>query len=197
MNVFSAIRTRRSIGVVKPDPVPKEMIEQILESGTWAPNHHRTEPWRFFVVTGEARRKLGEAISNFTKSTMETPISEENSKRLEREAQKPFRAPVIIAVAVEPMKSKKVLLKEEFAAVHAAVQNMLLVAHALGLGSIWRSGDVCYSQEIKQLFGLGDESEMVGFIYLGYPENRVERKGTRKHFTEKTSWFNTVNDFSK
>ena len=59
MDVMTAIKTRRSIGKVKSDPVPKEMIETILEAGTWAPCHHQTEPWRFFVLTGDARNGLG------------------------------------------------------------------------------------------------------------------------------------------
>ena len=62
MDVMTAIKTRRSIGKVKSEPVPKEMIEMILEAGTWAPCHHQTEPWRFFVLTGDARNGLGETF---------------------------------------------------------------------------------------------------------------------------------------
>ncbi|MGM0875856.1 MAG: nitroreductase family protein [Bacillota bacterium] len=196
MDVLTAITTRRSIGVVKPDPVPTEFINKILEAGTWAPAHHRTEPWRFFVLTGEARKRLGKTLSSFVKKTLEDPQSEESRKRLEREEQKPLRAPVIIAVAVEPTNNKKVLVKEEYAAVNAAIQNMLLATHALGLGSIWRTGNVCYSNEVKQFFGLSDESEMVGFIYIGYP-NMKEMQGKRKNFSEVTKWFDREEDFHK
>lgn len=49
MDLFEAIRSRRSIGKVKPDPVERHLIERIIEAGTWAPNHKNTEPWRFFV----------------------------------------------------------------------------------------------------------------------------------------------------
>lgn len=59
MDVLEAIATRRSIGKVKEDPVPSELIHQIVEAGTWAPSHFRTEPWRFFVLTGDARKALG------------------------------------------------------------------------------------------------------------------------------------------
>jgi nitroreductase len=195
MDVLTAIMSRRSIGVVKPDPVPTELINKILDAGTWAPAHHRTEPWRYFVLTGEARKRLGKTFSSIAEKTLEDPKSEVSRKRLEREEQKPLRAPVIIAVAVEPTISEKVLVKEEYAAVNAAIQNMLLATHALGLGAIWRTGIVCYSNEVKQLFGLSDHSEMVGFIYIGYP-NMKEMQGKRKHFSEVTTWFDRDEDFS-
>ena len=102
---------------------------------------------------------------------------------------------MIIAVAVEPTNSNKVLVKEEYAAVNAAIQNMLLATHALGLGAIWRTGNVCYSSEVKQLFGLSDESEMVGFIYIGYPIMK-EMQGKRKNVSEVTKWFDRDEDFS-
>jgi nitroreductase len=195
VDVFTAITTRRSIGVVKPDPVPSELIEKILEAGTWAPVHHRTEPWRFFVLTGDARKRLGKTLSSIAEKNLEDPQSEESKKQLEKVEQKPLRAPVIVAVAVEPTINNKVLVKEEHAAVNAAIQNMLLAAHAVGLGAVWRTGKVCYSQEIKQLFGLSDESEMLGFIYIGYP-NMKEIQGKRQPFTEVTKWLDRDEDFS-
>ena len=195
MDVLTAIMSRRSIGVVKPDPVPTELINKILDAGTWAPAHHRTEPWRYFVLTGEARKRLGKTFASIAEKTLEDPKSEASRKRLEREEQKPFRAPVIIAVAVEPTINEKVFVKEEYAAVNAAIQNMLLATHALGLGAIWRTGSVCYSNEVKQLFGLSADSEMVGFIYIGYP-NMKELQGKRKHFSEVTTWCDRDEDFS-
>lgn len=195
MDVFTAITTRRSIGVVKPDPVPTELINKILEAGTWAPAHHGTEPWRFFVLTGEARNRLGQTLSSILEKTLEDPESEESKKRLEKVGKQPFRAPVIIAVGVEPTINEKVLINEEYAAVNAAIQNMLLATHALGLGAVWRTGKVCYSQEIKQLFGLSDNGEMLGFIYIGYPDMK-EKEGKRSHYSEVTKWLESEEDFS-
>ena len=183
---INAIKTRRSIGKVKPDSVPKEMVETILEAGTWAPCHHQTEPWRFFVLTGDARKGLGNIFAQIAKGKMTEPITEEDQKRLDRECNKPLRAPVIITVAVEPSDNSKVFIQEEFAAVHAAVQNMLLAAHSLGLGAVWRTGGICYEPEVKQFFGLTGKSELVGFIYIGYPD--MKKEGRRKPFSEVTKW---------
>jgi nitroreductase len=195
MDVLTAISTRRSIGVVKPDPVPTELINKILEAGSWAPSHHRTEPWRFFVLSGDARKRLGKTLASIAEKTLEDPQSDESKKRLKKEELKPLRAPVIIAVAVEPTINEKVLVKEEYAAVNAAIQNMLLAAHSLGLGTVWRTGNVCYSPDINQLFGLSDEAEMLGFIYIGY-SNMKEIQGKRKHFSEVTKWFDLDEDFT-
>lgn len=196
MDVLSAIATRRSIGKVKEDPVPSELIHQILEAGTWAPSHFRTEPWRFFVLTGDARKALGKTLASLVVKTLEDPNSEESQKRLEREENKPLRAPVIIAVAVEPTTAnKRVMMKEEVAAVCAAVQNMLLAAHALGLGAIWRTGESCYSNEVKELFTLSSESEMVGLLYIGYPDMK-EMTGKRQTISEVTTWLENEEDFA-
>ena len=195
MDVLKAISSRRSIGVVKPVPVPSLLIEKILEAGTWAPSHFRTEPWRFFVLTGEARNKLGKVLASITAKTLDDPQSEENLKQLTKEEQKPLRAPVIIIVAAEPTTTnKRVMKREELAAVHAATQNMLLSAHALGLGAIWRTGESCYSPEVKSLFPLTEEAEVVGFLYIGYPDMK-ERAANRKSISEVTKWYNMEDDF--
>jgi nitroreductase len=185
MDVLSAIKTRRSIGKVKQDPVPKGMIETILEAGTWAPNHYRTEPWKFFVMTGDGRNNLGEVLGEIAIEGMESSIEREDKRK--RAEAKPLRAPVVIAVAVSPSDNPKVILKEEYAAASAAVQNMLLTAHSLGLGAIWRTGKPTYHPKVQQLFSLQGSEEVVGFIYIGYPDLQAPI-AKRIPFQQKTVW---------
>jgi nitroreductase len=187
MDVFEAIKNRRSIGRVKPDPIDKETITKLLEAATWAPNHYNTEPWKFFVLTEDGRRPLGRTLAEIAKEAMEDPSSEENEKKLKKLEEKAFRAPVIITVAVTPSDNPKAEHIEEVGAVNAAIQNMLLAAHALGLGSIWRTGKACYHPKMKGLFGLADKEEVLGFIYLGYPDI-PQRQSKRTPFGEKTVW---------
>ena len=170
MNIHEAIKTRRSKPLLTDKAVAKELIEQIIEAGTYAPNHFRTEPWRFFVLAGEGRTKLGDVFVEIEKSNQEDPESETSKKRIERNQKNPLRSPIIIAVGVEPGDRHNLILKEEFAAVSASVQNMLLTAHALGLGAIWRTGAICYNPKVTEFFGLSEKGEIVGFIYLGYSE---------------------------
>ncbi len=170
MNIHEAIKTRRSVPLLLDKEVPKELIEKIIEAGTYAPNHFRTEPWRFFVLSGDGRTKLGDVFVEIEKSNQENPESEDSKKRIERNQKNPLRSPVIIAVGVEPGDRHNLILKEEFAAVSASVQNMLLTAHALGLGAIWRTGSICYNPKVTEFFKLSEQGEIVGFIYLGYTE---------------------------
>ncbi|MDB4896240.1 MAG: nitroreductase [Firmicutes bacterium] len=190
MDVFEAIRSRASIGKVLPEPVDRALVEQILEAGTWAPNHHHTEPWRFFVLTGEGRKPLGRVMAAVAAAKMADPESPENQARLHNEAAKALRAPVIIAVSAHPTDKPNIVRVEEVAAASAAVQNMLLAAHALGLGAVWRTGPATLHPLTKQLFGLGPEDELVGFVYLGHPDMQAPPRH-RIATTDKTTWIDT------
>ncbi|MDB5055384.1 MAG: yfhC 1 [Bacilli bacterium] len=187
MNIEHTIRNRRSIGLVKSDPLEKLLIEKLLDAAVHAPNHHCTEPWRFFVMTGSGRDVLGRAYALIASESMQDPTTEENQMILKKQHGKAFRAPVVITVAAVPLDSPKVEKKEELAAVHAAVQNILLQAHALGLGAIWRTGEPAYHREMKKAFGLTDEAEVVGFIYVGYPLNQPASR-VSPSYAEKTIW---------
>lgn len=187
MDIMEALKTRRSIGRVQDKEVPKESIERMIEAATWAPNHFKTEPWRFFVLTGDGRKGLGETLAKIAERDMDDPTTEENKSKLERARKNPFRAPVVIVAAVEPSDDPKVILKEEYAAVNAGIQNMLLAAHALGLGTVWRTGKPCYDKEVSQLFGLSARGEVLGFIYVGYPDMEPAAR-KRKSVDEVTQW---------
>jgi nitroreductase len=168
MGVFEAIRTRRSIGAVSQELPPREVIEEILEAATWAPNHRLTEPWRFIVLAGSAREAFGEATARGkVKHLIES--GQPWQADFDRAKAKALRAPVIIVLAVEPQIGPKVIEMEEITAGAAAIQNMLLAAHALGLGAIWRSGEACFDPGVKAHLGLPESAHLLGFVYLGYP----------------------------
>lgn len=170
MDILEAIKTRRSIGKVKDITVPKELIEKIIEAGTFAPNRYLTEPWRFFVISGEGRNSLSKVMVDIVTESGIDIESQEGMKKLEKEKNKPFRAPVIIAVAAEVTENEKVLRLEELGACYAAIQNMLLAAHGLGLAGYWKTGKACYSPMMKEFFGLKEKDEVLAFIYLGYAD---------------------------
>jgi nitroreductase len=187
MDAIEVIRTRRSIGKVKLDPVDKKLIDEMLESAIWAPNHYHTEPWRFYVMVGEGRRVLGRAYADIAVENADALSAEELESLRTKNEQKAFRAPVIIAVAVSPAIDKPRI--EEDAAVYAAVQNMLLTAHALGLGAIWRTGEPAYHPIMRIALGLSEDEHIAGFIYVGYPDMPIP-KSKRTPYQEKTVWMN-------
>lgn len=193
MNVSEAIRTRRSIGKVKPDAVPQEWIEQILEAGTWAPNHKHTEPWKFFVMQGEGRDILGHALGDIQAAGKDDNSEEAVHAARETGRIKAYRAPLVIGVAVEPSTDPNVVELEEYGAVFAAIQNMLLQIHELGLAAIWRTGKPCFHPLMNEAFGLKPQDKMLGFLYVGYPDMEP-KQGKREPAANKTVWLNSPSD---
>ncbi|CAM4301594.1 nitroreductase [Paenibacillus alkaliterrae] len=187
MNVEEAIRTRRTIGRVKKDPVDRAIIEKLLEAAVWAPSHHNTQPWKFIVMTGEGRARLAEGYARVSAAAVPELSGEPLEERLAKDRAKAYRAPVVIAAVCAPSNDPRAVLAEELAAVQAAVQNLLLAAHASGLGAIWRSGDPMYHPLMKETFGLTADEQLVGFVYLGYPDmSPIEPQ--RIPATAKTVW---------
>jgi nitroreductase len=188
LDVIRAIETRRSIGRVKQEPVPRELIERILESGVHAPNHRITEPWRFHVFSGKGRGELARVRAEIARLQAEAEGESEEmaAGRISRERKKAFRAPVVIAVISEAGRDEVETL-ENYAACAAAVQNMQLTAHSLGLAAMWRTGPIVYHQEMRRFFGLEENDRIVAHVYLGYPDMGV-RPRRREPANEKTVW---------
>ncbi|MFN3741661.1 MAG: nitroreductase [Anaerolineales bacterium] len=183
MDVFTAIHTRHSIGKVKPDPIPRPVIEKLLLAAVQAPNHFKVRPWRFVVLSGEARQRLGDAMVESQHARQPDLPSE----AYEKTRSLPLRAPVVIAVGVDRPSEPKVLEIENVCAVAAAIQNLLLAAHAEGLGAIWRTGEWAYDPHIKAFLGFDPQQHLLGFIYVGYPEF-VPESTPRPGFEDRTTW---------
>ncbi|MGI8909822.1 MAG: nitroreductase family protein [Rubrobacteraceae bacterium] len=188
LEVEKAIASRQSIGRVTQEPVPEELIERLLESAVHAPNHRITEPWRFHVFSGKGRGELAKARAETARLMADAEGEEEElaSGRITRERKKAFRSPVVIAV-ISGSGRDEVETLENYAACAAAVQNMQLTAHALGLGCIWRTGSVAYHEHMRHFFGLEDGDHIVAYLYLGYPD-MGERPRRRQPAAEKTVW---------
>jgi nitroreductase len=183
-----AIETRRSVGRVKPDPVPRELVEEILESAVHAPNHRITEPWRFHVFSGKGRGELAKARAELARLMAEAEGEEEDTiaGRVSRERKKAFRAPVVIAVISKTGRDEIETL-ENYAACAAAVQNMQLTAHSLGLATIWRTGSLAYHPHMRDLFDLEKDDRIVAYLYLGYSD-LPETRRRREPALSKTVW---------
>jgi len=166
--VADTIRTRRSnLNVDLERPVPREMIDELIELAVMAPNHYRTNPWRFVVLTGAARGRIGEVAASAAASQ---PDAKEAI--VERQRTQFLRAPAVI-VAASARDDDPIKQFENKHAVAAGVQNILLGATAAGLASAWRSGpamvDPEVSRQVKEAIGLEPTDEIVSFVYLGYP----------------------------
>jgi nitroreductase len=183
MDVFEAIQNRHSVGKVKQDPVPRELIERLLAAAVQAPNHYKVRPWRFVVLTGEGLKKLGEVMA----ASQQERHPEFPPEAFDKCRSLPLRAPVLIAVGVDKPSEEKVLEIENMAAAAAAVQNLLLAAHAMGLGAKWRTDIWARDSRVKEFLGFDPDQQIIAFIYLGYPEFLSE-PSPRPSFEDRTVW---------
>lgn len=162
MELLEAIQTRVSATKLTAPGPTREHIEQIIAAGVRAPDHGRLRPWRFVVMEGAARAKLGDAMAQLLRSR----LPDASPEQLESERNKPMRAPTIIVVAATITKGKIPEIEQVLAA-GAAAQNMFLAANALGYGVMWKTGGAVYTASVKALFGLAPEDHIVALLYLG------------------------------
>lgn len=165
--VEEAIRRRRTSLVVDHDrPVESEVVNALLTSAVWAPNHKRTWPWRFTVLTGEARAQLGESFAEVGRALGM------DQQKVASQATKYLRSPTVVLVWVtgdpDPVRRR-----EDRDATAAAVQNLLLAATGRGLASFWATISDHFHAPARDLAGVDDNHDFVALVYLGYPTGDV------------------------
>ena len=164
MDALQALTTRRTASkLTEPEP-PPEVLEACLEAAIRAPDHGRLRPWRFILVRGEGRQRLGEVMAE----SLAARDAGATEAMLGRERAKPLRAPlIVVAVAkVEPA-HEKIPEIEQVLAAGAAAQNFLTALHAAGFGGMWRTGPPAYDATVKAALGLAAHDHIVGFLYVG------------------------------
>ena len=166
MDALQTIQTRHSVGKVRPDAVSREVIEKLLNAAVQAPNHYQVRPWRFVVLTGSGRDKLGEVMAQ----SMKAKFPQLTDEALNKERAKPLRSPMLIAVGVDKPTESKVLEIENICATAAACENILLAAHALDLAAQWRTGDAARDPVVKKFLGFAEDQHIISFLYIGYPD---------------------------
>jgi nitroreductase len=184
IDVLEAIRGRRSAVRYGDGPVSRAVLEQIVEAARWAPNHHLTEPWRFVVITGDARAALGEAIAAELLHDTANPKAEAEATGVRT---KVMRSPVIIAVGQVRVSSDPEKDLEDYAACACATQNLLLAAHAAGLAAKWSTGKMTVSPAAKRFLGLDPDDRIVGYVYIGSTIDEAP-SSRRRPAEEVTRW---------
>jgi nitroreductase len=186
LDTLSAIRTRRAIKQYGDQPIPKEWIEELLDAAHWAPNHHLTHPWRFHVFMGEARERLVSARQAAVRWGAEKRGREVTDQDLEFARQKCYSAPVIVIVSMTNDENP-IMDRENYAAVWAAIQNLLLAATARGLGSYPSTGDWIDQNFVGPVLGLAENERPVSCVFLGYADQ--ETMGKRLPVDRHTKWY--------
>lgn len=190
MNTLDAIAARRSIRRYKDTPIPDEALRAILTAGTQAPSAKNRQPWRFVVVTGDSRaemvRVMREGIAK-AKAEGEDPGSSEWSADLMEQA--PVTVFVFYPDGLHPWLTRSIdqMFRDviNVQSIGAAIQNMLLAALDLGVGSVWIC-DVYYAYEELRNW-LGESGQMIAAVSLGYPDESPEAR-SRKPLSQVVRW---------
>jgi nitroreductase len=175
------IAGRRSVYNFAETPVEEADLRLALDMAVQAPNHRLTRPWRFSVFLREARHRLADTFADAAAA---------RQLDAERARAKQLIAPAVVCVGVSPQLDRpKVLEEEEALAVAAAIQNMMLALHARGIGSLWTTGALCDTPEVRALLGWsGPRDRVLGVIHVGYaaPGERVPPR--KSDYAVHTTW---------
>ena len=196
--VLQAIANRRSIRRYKDRPVPRPAIEQILWAGSLAPSSKNRQPWHFTVLSGTTKAGLLEAMEQGLMREKLQPLLPESARFLsgaEYTLQVMRQAPVIIAVS-NPLSldfgrpltdEERIYITCNAQSAGAAIENMSLVATALGLGSLW----ICdtYFAYRELCCWLQEKGELMAVLAVGYPDEAPGAR-PRKPLHELVKWYN-------
>lgn len=174
MDVFEAIRRRRSIRQYCPDPVKREDICKLLRAANQAPSAMNRQQWEFIVVTGAKIAEMGESfrwiIEEYTKNGESSWMK---GSRFSREDFLRFAAtyggaPVVIVVLTDTAQTAD-FQRANLESASAAMENLLLAATALGLGTCWMTGPLRDEKILRTILAIPDDREIVAVTPLGYP----------------------------
>jgi nitroreductase len=166
LSSLETMRSRRSIKQFTDRPITRAEIETLLDAAVLAPNHHLTQPWRFYVLGPVARRAYGEALGSRKARKVDDP----EAARLVREkvAAEHEALPAMIVVAMRQDEDPEAR-QEDYAAVMMGVQNLSLAALELGLGTHIKTGGVMDDPAARAAVGVAGDERIVAVVNVGEP----------------------------
>jgi len=185
MDVLELIKTRRSVARMKPDSVDRDLIERVLEAAVWVPNHRLTEPWQFFVLQGEAKRRFADIRRDFRRTALPNPDAPEVQPALERLYTETVQTPTIIVVTAFVAEDAETR-EEDMWATFAATYALMLGSWSFGVGTYWRTGPLRDYPPFREFLGLPADRRITGVLYVGYPAEIPQKRRTPP--AEKTVW---------
>jgi F420 biosynthesis protein FbiB-like protein len=197
-DLHTFLRTRRSIRRFKPDPVPDSVIESILYTATFAPSAHNRQPWRFIVVTDlSVKTRLGEAITSKMRADMQAEGANEADieKRATLSLRRMDEAPLVIVLCRDITDVRADTPEEAMMGIQStalAGLQLLLAAHAEGLGSNWICWALYAQEATRTALDLPETWEPQSLYFLGYPAESPELQ-SRKHIKEIVKTFKPSN----
>jgi len=181
IDLFDVVKQRRSIRKYLPKQVQKEVILEVLMAAGCAPSAHNSQPWRFIILQDDQfKRKLADGMAEaWVKDLQRDGITVESNKRTER-VERFATAPVLILACLtmgdlrkfpdsERQMCERDLAVQSFG---AALQNLLLAAHAKGLGACWFCAPAFCKETVRKILKIPDVVEPQAFVAMGYPAEK-------------------------
>jgi coenzyme F420-0:L-glutamate ligase/coenzyme F420-1:gamma-L-glutamate ligase len=198
------LKNRRSIRKYEPKEISEEILEIILEGATWAPSAHNTQPWRFIVIKNSVLKlRLARAMAAFWKRDLiKDGVTENDCKNLvETSVERFSNAPLLVIPCLTMVgmhqyhdkQRQKIEFLMGVQSVAAAIENMLLAAHAMGLGACWFCAPMFCPDVVRKVLKLPSNFEPQALITLGYPAFRPEAPSRKplKEITQLDGWSRT------
>jgi nitroreductase len=186
MDAITAITRRTSVRRFREQPVPREIVEQLLDCAVRAPNHKLTEPWRFAVLAGGARDRFAQIRADQRLKRYDDPAAPEARAAAEKMRRETQETPVFV-VAMAAVDADETTREEDYAATMMAIANLITAAQSLGLGTYLKTGGIMRDPALLALARVPEGFRVVGIISLGYPAEE-EQPRRRKPAAELTSW---------
>lgn len=178
MDVLTALLTRRSHARLEHPAPSNEQIQVLIEAAAAAPDHGALRPFRFTLLREAGLDAFGDVLRSAYLRRCHERGEDPVAAKADKERSKLHRAPLVIVVAAARQPSPKIPWTDQRDAAVAAAMNILLAAHALGFGAMWRTGDICDDPEIKAALGRDVDDAIVGFIYIGTPTGSRPTRNT-------------------
>ncbi|RPJ25499.1 MAG: nitroreductase family protein [Chloroflexi bacterium] len=189
-DLHNFLQTRRSIRRFKPDPVSDSVIQNILSTATYAPSAHNRQPWRFVVITSFAVKiQLADAMAeDFERDLLRDGMAPEKvQSQIKRSKERIASAPLAILLCLDMTEmdsypDEKRQQAERMMAIQsvaAAGLQLLLAAHAEGLGGVWVCSPLFAQETIQKVLDLSESWEPQGMFFIGYPDELPKNKELR------------------
>ena len=155
---------RRSINLFLQTPVPAELVKEAIEAATWAPNHHVTEPWHFYLLGKDAVNACLDLVKEIVTAKKDDP------KAGKHKAKSWSEKPGWLLITCRKS-DDELLQREDYAACCAATQNLMLYLWKAAVGTKWTTGDITQDPRFFDIVGVNpDEEFVVGLVWYGYPK---------------------------
>ncbi|MUV39121.1 putative NAD(P)H nitroreductase YfhC [Lentibacillus sp. JNUCC-1] len=190
MNIFEALKSRRSTHTFKPDPVPEDVLTDIFRYGSWAPTHYMKEPWQINMYQHEGKTSLVDAIlKSYERIGMINPKGGEKVEKMKASMAQflldiPHHALIYFPISDDPVR-----YEEDYASVSAFIQNAQLAAWAYGIGMLWTITPYMHDPDFAKDLEISSSMKIAAVMQIGYPA-KIPRSKERTDIQKKLIFIN-------